>query len=63
MTGRSLTQKVFQQYVGRTLSGAVVVTVAVYFLGVPVLTVICAVAAALILLWWVYFLVNGPRPH
>lgn len=61
VTARSFAQKVFQQYVGRTLSAAIVITVVVYFLGVPVLTIVCAVAAVLVALWWVYFLVNGPR--
>jgi hypothetical protein len=63
VTARSLAQKVFQQHVGRTLSAAVVIAVAVYFLGVPVLTIVCTVAAVLIALWWLYFVVNGPRPH
>lgn len=62
MTGRSLAQKVFQQYVGRTLSAAVVIAVVVYFVGVPVLTIVCVVAAVSLALWWLYFVVNGPRP-
>jgi len=63
VTARSLAQKVFQQYVGRTLSAAVAIAVAVYFLGVPVLTIVCGVAAVLVALWWLYFVVNGPRPR
>jgi len=63
VTARSLAQKAFQQYVGRTLSAAVAITVAVYFLGVPILTFVCAVAAAFVALWWLYFVVSGPRPN
>jgi len=63
VTARSLAQKVFQQYVGRTLSAAVAIAVAVYFVGVPVLTIVCGVAAVLVALWWLYFMVNGPRPR
>ena len=63
MTARSLAQKVFQQHVGRTLSVALLIAVAVYFLGVPVLTIVCIVAAVLIAVWWLYFVVNGPRPN
>ncbi len=60
MTGRSLAHKVFRQYVGRTLSAAAAITVGVYFVGVPTLTIACAVATASIALWWLYYLLYGP---
>jgi len=60
VTGRSFAHEVFQRHVGRTLSVAVAITVVVYFLGVPVLTIVCTAATVLIALWWLYFVVNGP---
>ena len=49
--------------VHRVPIAAAVWAVAVYFLGVPVLTIVCIVAAVLITVWWLYFVVNGPRPN
>jgi hypothetical protein len=60
MTSRALLHKVFRQYVGRTLSAAIVAAVAVYFVGVPALTVAVAVVAAGIALWWLYYVLYGP---
>jgi hypothetical protein len=42
VTARALLHKVFRQYVGRTLSAAIVIAVGVYFVGVPALTVAVA---------------------
>jgi uncharacterized membrane protein len=60
MTSGALAHKLFRQYVGRTLSVAVVVVVAVYFLHVPALTIAVAVVAVPIAAWWLYYVLNGP---
>ncbi|HZP72775.1 MAG TPA: hypothetical protein VFA97_05275 [Gaiellaceae bacterium] len=60
MTGRSLAHKLLRQYVGRTLCAVAALTVAVYFLGVPALTILFAVATGLVGLWWLYYLLHGP---
>ena len=60
MTGRSLAYKVFQQYPGRTLTAVAAITVAVYFAGIPALTVACVVATCLAVVWWLYYLFYGP---
>ena len=60
MTSRALLHKVFRQYVGGTLCAAIVVALAVYFVGVPALTIAVTVVAALIALWWLYYVLYGP---
>jgi len=60
VTGRSLAHKVFRQYVGRTFSTALAVTVVAYFVGVTALTIACAGVTVAIGLWWLYYVLYGP---